>query len=123
MKPLRLLMIGDTVASCQQVVNLLRANGYQADWMVEQDGIVEIRDRYEVDIYFLDLISTGRKACEIAGKIRELNPKSCILMGIDESVTGARLNAFAAGADNFICSPYQSAELLACLNSLSRWIK
>ncbi len=123
MKPLTLLMIGDTVSSCQQVVNLLRANGYQAEWMVEQDGVVDISDGHEVDIYFLDLLSAGRTAYEIAGKIRKLNSRSCILMGIDESVKGARLNAFASGADNFIYSPYHSAELLACINSLSRWIK
>jgi DNA-binding response OmpR family regulator len=123
MKPLTLLMIGDSVTSCQQVVNLLRSNGYQAEWMVEQDGVVDISDEHEFDIYFLDLISAARTSCEIAGKIRELNSRSCILIGIDESVSGARLNAFAAGADNFIYSPYHSAELLACLNSLSRWIK
>lgn len=116
-------MIGDTVASCQQVVDLLRANGYQAEWMVAQDGVFNISDAHEVDFYFLDLISSGRTAYEIAGKIRELNSRSCILMGIDESVTGARLNAFASGADNFINSPYHPAELLACLNSLSRRIK
>lgn len=123
MKPLNLLMIGDKEASCREAVNLFIENGYQAHWIVKRGGSVCISDKDGVDICFLDLTSSGSAAYEIARKIRATSPTVCILMAIDASVTGARLNAFTAGADILIYSPYHSAELLACIDRLSRWVK
>ncbi len=117
-----ILMVGEAEAFCRTVVNLLDANGYRADWILARDEVADIGDQSEVDVCFLDLISCGDAAYKIAEKIRKNRPRICILMGIDESDRDARLKAFAAGADNFICAPYDLAEVLACVKSLGRWV-
>ena len=81
-------------------------------------GVVEVR-RSNFDVVLLDLLLPGQNGLEVCREIRRHSDVPIIMVtALDDEVD--RVVGFEAGADDYVCKPFSSPELLARIRALVR---
>ncbi|RXQ99935.1 response regulator transcription factor [Pseudoxanthomonas composti] len=117
----RILLIEDEAAVGLAIGELLTAHALAFDWA--QDGLqglsLGVRNTY--DLIILDLHLPSLSGLEICRKLREQARVTIpILMLTAQSELDGRLEGFEAGADDYLCKPFEARELLARIRALLR---
>lgn len=74
----------------------------------------------EVGLWILDVNLPGRSGVELAAALRARGVTAPVLMLTALDATAAKLQAFDAGADDYLTKPFDLAELLARVAALLR---
>ncbi len=117
---MKILIVEDEVLLASSIAALLRDKGFDALAVYDGDTGTERALSGEYDLIILDVMLPGRDGFEVARAVRaKLTPTPILMLtargGIEDRVTG--LNA---GADYYLTKPFDSRELLACVNALLR---
>lgn len=121
MRALDILMVGADPGNCQTRVTFLNARGHRARWVIGSEAMPGASAEDKPQVYFFDC-ALGPVEFDCVRKLRAADPRAGILVCLASLGAEAAVQAFEAGADNYLRRPYDSEELLACLDSLARWI-
>lgn len=117
---MRILIIEDEKLLADSLKALLEQNGFEAD--AACDG--KTGEYYAAlgiyDLLILDVMMPGRDGYEVARRLRERRMEMPILMLTARSELDDRVTGLNAGADYYLTKPFDTQELLACVNALLR---
>lgn len=117
---MKILIIEDEVLLADSVAALLRSKGFEAEIAYDgEDGIqFAILDAY--DLIILDVMMPGMDGYQVARQLRARHFSVPILMLTAKTEVEDRIAGLEAGADYYLAKPFDSRELLACINALLR---
>lgn len=117
---MKILIVEDEKLLADSLRDMLQQKGFQVE--VAYDGITG-RDHAELGIYdllILDVMMPGLNGLELARQVRAKRCFTPILMLTARSSLEDRIQGLNAGADYYLTKPFDSRELLACINALLR---
>jgi two-component system OmpR family response regulator len=117
---MRLLLVEDNVALADELVPLLRRNGYAVDWLVDgRDAAVQASDD-PYDIIVLDLGLPGRDGIDVLHEWRAASLTTAVLILTARDTWADRIEGLKAGADDYLTKPFHPEELVLRLQALIR---
>ncbi len=97
----------------------LKAAGYQVTCLEEGNGALEWVREQEPDLILLDLMLPGKSGLDICKEVRQFSnvPIIIVTAKVDEI---DRLIGLELGADDYICKPFSSREVVARVTAVLR---
>ncbi|MBQ3011237.1 MAG: response regulator transcription factor [Oscillospiraceae bacterium] len=117
---MKILIIEDEAMLADSLKTLLTGKGFQVE--IAYDGETG-RDYAELGIYdllIMDVMMPGLNGYELASQVRAKHLGTPILMLTAKSGVEDRIAGLNAGADYYLTKPFDTRELLACINALLR---
>ncbi len=118
--PMKILIVEDEKLLAEALRELLQKKGFQVE--IAYDGETG-RDYAALGIYdllILDVMMPGLNGYALARSVRASRCFTPILMLTAKSTLEDRIEGLNAGADYYLTKPFDSRELLACINALLR---
>ncbi len=117
---MKILIIEDETLLAYSLKTLLCGKGFDVE--VAFDGVTgaEYAQLGVYDLLILDVMMPGMDGYEVAQKVRRQRVNTPILMLTARSGVEDRIQGLNAGADYYLTKPFDSRELLACINTLLR---
>jgi two-component system copper resistance phosphate regulon response regulator CusR len=117
---MRLLLIEDESKVAEFVARGLRAERYAVD--VAPDGLAgwELASAFSYDLLVLDLMLPGLSGMDFLKRFRRQNAKVPLLVLTARDSTNQKVEAFEAGADDYLTKPFAFAEFLVRVKALLR---
>lgn len=117
---MKILIIEDEKTLADSIKLMLTTKGFEAETVY--DG--ELGEEYAMlniyDLIILDIMLPKRNGFEIAKHIRANHNSTPILILTARADIEDKVNGLNAGADYYLTKPFDSRELLACVNALLR---
>lgn len=118
--PEKILMIEDESGLVLTVGDRLMADGYEFESRSNgNEGESRALER-DADLIILDVMLPGKDGFEICKSLREQGIAAPILMLTARSGTHDRVAGLKCGADDYLCKPFEMAELEARVEALLR---
>ena len=117
---MKILIIEDEVLLANSLKHLLEAKGFQVEAFYDGESGAEYALLGVYDLLILDVMMPGMDGYEVARKVRANRCATPILMLTARSGLEDRIQGLNAGADYYLTKPFDSRELLACINALLR---
>ena len=117
---MKILVIEDEKLLADSLRTLLAGKGFQVE--VAYDGETG-RDYAQLGIYdllIMDVMMPGLNGYQLARQVRASRCATPILMLTARSSLEDRIEGLNAGADYYLTKPFDTRELLACINALLR---
>lgn len=114
------LIIEDNRHLASNIVEYLEAAGIECDWADRGDHGFQLACSQVFDVIVLDLMLPGLDGIEVCRKLREQGVNTPTLMLTARDTLRDKLEGFEVGADDYLVKPFELAELLARLKSLSK---
>lgn len=117
---MKILIIEDEELLAQSLQTLLESKGFTVE--IAYDGITgeEYAELGIYDLLILDVMLPGLNGYELARKVRAKRCGTPILMLTAKSALEDRIEGLNAGADYYLTKPFDTRELMACINALLR---
>ncbi len=117
---MKILIIEDEHLLAQSLKDLLTGKGFQVE--LAFDGITgrEYAQLGVYDLLILDVMMPGLDGYQVARDVRAQRVSTPILMLSARSSVDSRIQGLNAGADYYLTKPFDTRELLACINTLLR---
>lgn len=117
---MKILIIEDEVLLADSIAALLRSKGFDVETAYDGDDGIQyaILDAY--DLIILDVMMPGMDGYQVARQLRSRHFSVPILMLTAKTEVEDRIAGLEAGADYYLAKPFDSRELLACVNALLR---
>jgi YesN/AraC family two-component response regulator len=90
---------------------------------LDGETALELYNKYQPDIIFVDIILPGKDGLEIAREIREKNPKQMIVVVSASDDMGNISEAVKIGVNNFIRKPINTDKMIDVLKDIVTDIK
>ena len=117
---MRLLLVEDNVALADELLPLLRHEGYAVDWIVDgRDASLRAHDD-NYDLAILDLGLPGRSGIDVLGDWRRAGLPLAVLILTARDSFADRIAGLRAGADDYLPKPFHPDELLLRVRALLR---
>jgi two-component system response regulator BaeR len=97
----------------------LQAQGYQTHWFAEGLGVADWVKANEPSVIILDLMLPGKDGLTVCQEIRQFSDVP-IIMTTAKVQEVDRLLGLDAGADDYVCKPFSTKELVARVNAAVR---
>ncbi|MDD2957661.1 MAG: response regulator transcription factor [Lachnospiraceae bacterium] len=117
---MRILIIEDEKLLADSLQTLLTSNGFEAEAVYDSTVGQEYARTQAFDLLLLDVMMPGINGYQIARTLRAEHFGIPILMLTAKSELLDRVEGLNAGADYYLTKPFDSRELLACINALLR---
>ena len=117
---MRLLMIEDERLLAESVKALLESRGFQVDAVGDGEAGAAYGETGIYDLIILDVMLPGLDGFRVARQLRARRCGTPILMLTARGDVADRVDGLDAGADYYLTKPFDSRELLACINALLR---
>ena len=117
---MKLLLIEDEKLLSDTIKAILTAKGFEVEAVYDGETGAEYALTGIYDLLILDVMMPGMDGYQVA---REVRAKRCavpILMLTAKSDVTDRVAGLNAGADYYLTKPFDTRELLACINALLR---
>lgn len=117
---MKVLIVEDERLLADSIKVLLESRGFQVE--VVYDGIsgAEYAELGMYDLLILDVMMPGMDGYQVARHVRAKRCTTPILMLTAKSGLDDRIDGLNAGADYYLTKPFDSRELMACINALLR---
>ena len=117
---MKILIIEDEKVLADSLILMLQSKGFEAEAVY--DG--ETGEQYAMlniyDLIILDVMLPVKNGCQVARAVRKKKNATPILMLTARSDVEDKVQGLDAGADYYLTKPFDSRELLACVNALLR---
>lgn len=117
---MKILIIEDEKILADSIKKMLEKKGFEVE--TTYDG--ETGEQYAMlgiyDLLILDVMMPGMNGLEVARSVRNKKCSTPILMLTAKSSLDDRIEGLNAGADYYLTKPFDTRELLACINALLR---
>ena len=117
---MRILIVEDEYLLADSLSCLLKARGFETDTACDGETGAQYAELGIYDLLILDVMLPGMNGFELARSIRAKHNSTPILMLTARSEIEDRVEGLNAGADYYLTKPFDSRELLACINALLR---
>lgn len=117
---MKILIIEDEKRLADSLCELLEAKGFQAEAVYDGETGAAYASLGVYDLIILDVMLPGLDGRQVARRLRESRCGAPILMLTARSGLEDRIEGLDAGADYYLTKPFDSRELLACVNALLR---
>ena len=117
---MKILLVEDEKLLADSLCTLLTSKGFQVE--TAYDGLMgaEYAELGIYDLLILDVMMPGLDGLQLARKVRSKHCAVPILMLTAKSEVADRIEGLNAGADYYLTKPFDTRELLACINALLR---
>lgn len=117
---MKILIIEEEMMLAQSMQALLSAKGFDVDMVFDGKTGVEYALLGIYDLLIVDIVVQGIDSSKVTKRIREQHCGTPILTITDIDDAKERISLLNAGADLYLQKPFDSQELLACVNALLR---
>lgn len=117
---MKILIIEDEVMLAESLKALLESKGFEVEAVHDGESGEEYAELGIYDLLILDVMMPKMNGYEVARKVREKRCSTPILMLTAKSGIEDRIEGLNAGADYYLTKPFDTRELLACINALLR---
>lgn len=117
---MRVLIVEDEVLLAESIKNLLEARGFEVETVHDGETGAEYAELGVYDLLIVDVMMPKLDGCQLARRLRTQHCSTPILMLTAKSGIEDRIAGLDAGADYYLTKPFDSRELLACVNVLLR---
>ena len=117
---MKILIIEDEQLLADSIKAVLEKKGFQVEAVYDGETGVEYATLGMYDLLILDVMMPGLDGYQVARKVRADRCSTPILMLTAKSGIEDRIEGLNAGADYYLSKPFDTRELLACINALLR---
>ncbi|MBE6983267.1 MAG: response regulator transcription factor [Ruminococcaceae bacterium] len=117
---MKILIIEDEKLLADSLGELLEKKGFQVEIAYDGETGKSFAELGIYDLLILDVMMPGLNGYEVARQVRASRCFTPILMLTAKSTLEDRIQGLNAGADYYLTKPFDSRELLACINALLR---
>ena len=117
---MKILVIEDEKLLAQSLKTLLEGKGFQVETVFDGETGAEYAELGVYDLLILDVMMPKLDGYQVARRVRARRCSTPILMLTAKSELEDRVEGLNAGADYYLTKPFDSRELLACINALLR---
>ncbi len=117
---MRILLVEDDAPQARSVRAILRVSGMMMDAAESGDEALDMARIYDYDLILLDLGLPDMDGHAVLRKLRAARNTVPVLVLSAEARTQARLQAFNAGADDYLPKPFDAQELVARIQAVVR---
>ena len=117
---MKILIIEDEKALADSLRHLLESKGFDVEIAYDGETGAEYAMLGVYDLLILDVMMPNMNGYQVARQVRARRCTTPILMLTAKAETQDRIDGLNAGADYYLTKPFDSRELLACINALLR---
>lgn len=117
---MKILIIEDEVMLAESLKALLETKGFDVETVHDGESGEEYAELGIYDLLILDVMMPKMNGYDVARRVRENRCSTPILMLTAKSGIEDRIEGLNAGADYYLTKPFDTRELLACINALLR---
>ena len=117
---MKILIIEDEKLLADSIKVLLERKGFQVECAYDGKTGEEYAELGIYDLLILDVMMPELNGCQVAQQVRAKRCSTPILMLTARSDLEDRIAGLNAGADYYLTKPFDTRELLACINALLR---
>ena len=117
---MKILIIEDERLLADSLKTMLESKGFQVEAVYDGETGAEYAELGIYDLLILDVMMPGMDGYQVARQVRAKRCATPILMLTAKSDLEDRINGLNAGADYYLTKPFDTRELLACINALLR---
>lgn len=117
---MKVLIIEDETLLANSLKALLESKGFEVETVYDGETGTEYAELGIYDLLILDVMMPKMNGYEVARTVRARRCSTPILMLTAKSELEDRIEGLNAGADYYLTKPFDSRELLACINALLR---
>lgn len=117
---MKILIIEDEKLLADSLKALLKKKGFDVECVYDGESGAEYAETGVYDLLILDVMMPKMDGFEVARSVRSKRCGTPILMLTARSGLEDRIRGLNAGADYYLTKPFDTRELLACVNALLR---
>ena len=117
---MKVLVIEDEKLLANSIKDLLETKGFEVETVYDGEAGTEYAELGIYDLLILDVMMPKMNGYQVARTVRAKRCTTPILMLTAKSELEDRIEGLNAGADYYLTKPFDSRELLACINALLR---
>ena len=117
---MKILIVEDEKMLADSLKELLVRKGFQVEVVYDGEAGAEHAQLGVYDLLILDVMMPKMDGYQVARQVRAKRCSTPILMLTAKSGLEDRIQGLNAGADYYLTKPFDSRELLACVNALLR---
>ena len=117
---MKILIIEDEKLLADSLKTLLEGKGFDVEAVYDGETGAEYAELGIYDLLILDVMMPGMDGFQVARQVRARRCTTPILMLTAKSDVEDRIRGLNCGADYYLTKPFDSRELLACINALLR---
>ena len=117
---MKILIIEDEVLLADSLKTLLESKGFEAEAVYDGESGAAYAELGVYDLLILDVMMPGLDGFQVARQVRARRCGAPILMLTAKSDVLDRVEGLNSGADYYLTKPFDTRELLACVNALLR---
>lgn len=117
---MRILIIEDEKLLADSIRTLLESKGFEVETAYDGETGEEYAELGVYDLLILDVMMPKMDGYQVARTVRAKRCATPILMLTAKAAIEDRIEGLNAGADYYLTKPFDSRELLACINALLR---
>ena len=117
---MKILVIEDEKMLADSLKLLLEKKGFKVEVVYDGETGAEYAELGVYDLLILDVMMPKLNGYQVARQVRSKRCSTPILMLTAKSGLEDRIEGLNAGADYYLTKPFDSRELLACINALLR---
>ena len=117
---MKILIIEDEKLLADTLKTILEKKGFEVQCVYDGEDGAEYAELGIYDLLILDVMMPKMNGYEVARSVRSKRCATPILMLTAKSGVEDRIEGLNAGADYYLTKPFDTRELLACVNALLR---
>ncbi|MCK8783726.1 response regulator transcription factor [Roseomonas sp. NAR14] len=117
---MRVLLVEDDTSAMRGISLMLRRSAMVVDTADTGEEAGELLRHYDYDVVVLDLMLPDMSGYDVVRQMRANRNETPVLILSGLSRTQARVDGLSAGADDFLCKPFDADELVARLQAIVR---
>ena len=117
---MKILIIEDEKLLADSLKQLLEGKGFEVEVAYDGETGEEYAELGIYDLLILDVMMPGMDGYQVARQVRAKRITTSILMLTARGDVEDRIQGLKAGADYYLTKPFDTRELLACINTLLR---
>ena len=117
---MKILIVEDEVLLADSLKALLESKGFQVETVYDGETGAEYAELGIYDLLILDVMMPRLDGYQLARRVRANRCATPILMLTAKGEVEDRIHGLNCGADYYLTKPFDTRELLACINALIR---
>lgn len=117
---MKILVIEDEKLLADSIKTLLEGKGFEVEVAYDGETGAEYAELGIYDLLILDVMMPKMDGYQVAREVRAKRCTTSILMLTAKSAVEDRIYGLNSGADYYLTKPFDTQELLACINVLLR---
>ena len=117
---MKILIVEDEKLLADSLKSILQNKGFEVEVVYDGEDGAEYAELGIYDLLILDVMMPKLDGYQVARRVRAKRCSTPILMLTAKSGLEDRIEGLNAGADYYLTKPFDTRELLACINALLR---